>query len=113
MSKRLAYLGRDEHDKAVWVESGSPEHLEYLEKIRRPKSNIIGDEGEFVSPIDGKVYSGRRGMREHNARHDVINNRDLVGLPTGISGKAPPSDRRQLRRDIEAAARSKGYLDGQ
>ena len=113
MSRRLSYLGRNEADEAVWVETGSPEHLAYLEKIRKPLSQIIPDEGEFVSPIDGKVYSGRAGMREHNARHDVINNRDLVGLPVGISGKASPSDRRQLRSDIEAAARSKGYLDGQ
>lgn len=43
---------------------------------------VAGDEGSFISPVDGKVYSGRAGMREHNARNDVINNRDLVGLPT-------------------------------
>lgn len=44
--------------------------------------SIIGDEPDFISPVDGKVYSGRAGMREHNARNDVVNNRDLVGLPT-------------------------------
>lgn len=43
---------------------------------------VIGDEPSFVSPLDGKVYSGRAGMRDHNARHDVVNNRDLQGLPT-------------------------------
>lgn len=43
---------------------------------------VIGDEPDFVSPVDRQVYSGRAGMREHNARNDVVNNRDLVGLPT-------------------------------
>lgn len=43
---------------------------------------IIGDQPDFVSPIDGRVYSGRAGMRDHCARHNVVNNRDLVGLPT-------------------------------
>ena len=43
---------------------------------------FIPDQPDFVSPIDGKVYSGRAGMRDHNARHNVVNNRDLVGLPT-------------------------------
>lgn len=112
MSKRLAYLGRDENDQAVWVEHGSAEHIAHLEKIRKPLSQFIPDEGDFVSPIDGKIYSGKAGMREHNARHDVVNNRDLVGLRTGFSGVAPPSDRRQLRSDIIAAARSKGYFNG-
>ena len=43
---------------------------------------VIGDQPDFVSPLDGKVYSGRAGMRDHCARHNVVNNRDLVGLPT-------------------------------
>ncbi len=43
---------------------------------------IIGDEPAFISPLDGKEYSGRAGMRDHNARHNVVNNRDLQGLPT-------------------------------
>ncbi len=43
---------------------------------------VIGDEPAFISPLDGKEYSGRAGMRDHNARHNVVNNRDLQGLPT-------------------------------
>jgi hypothetical protein len=43
---------------------------------------IMGDQPDFVSPLDRKLYSGRAGLREHNATHNVVNNRELVGLPT-------------------------------
>jgi hypothetical protein len=43
---------------------------------------VLADQPDFVSPLDGKLYSGRAGMRDHNARHNVVSNRDLVGLPT-------------------------------
>jgi hypothetical protein len=43
---------------------------------------IMPDLPDFVSPIDGRTYSGRAGMREHNLRHDVVPNADLKGLPT-------------------------------
>ena len=43
---------------------------------------FVGDLPDFVSPIDGKLYSGRAGLREHNKRHDVVPNADLKGLPT-------------------------------
>jgi hypothetical protein len=36
---------------------------------------------DFVSPLDGKLYSGRAGLREHNKRHDVVPVADLKGLP--------------------------------
>ena len=42
---------------------------------------FLPDEPDFISPLDGKLYSGRAGMRDHNARHNVVNNRDLQGLP--------------------------------
>ena len=42
---------------------------------------ILPDLPDFVSPIDGKLYSGRAGLREHNRRHDVVPNDDLKGLP--------------------------------
>ena len=42
---------------------------------------ILPDQPDFVSPIDNRRYSGRAGMREHNRRHNVVNNRDLEGLP--------------------------------
>lgn len=42
---------------------------------------ILPDLPDFVSPIDGRSYSGRRGLREHCAKHNVIPNADLKGLP--------------------------------
>lgn len=97
-------------------QKGTPEYEDYLDSKKRRTPMVFGDEGDFVSPIDNKVYSGKRGMREHNARHDVINNRDLVGLKVGFTGKAPEPtwrERERMKRDIEEAARKKGYLDGQ
>ena len=43
---------------------------------------FLPDLPDFVSPIDGRHYSGRAGLRDHNARHDVVSNQDLKGLPT-------------------------------
>lgn len=43
---------------------------------------VAPDLPEFVSPIDGKTYSGRAGLREHCARHNVVPTADLAGLPT-------------------------------
>ena len=118
MSGRQSYIGRDENDKAIWVETGSPEHLAYLAGITAERSNFIPDEGSFISPIDGKEYSGRAGMREHCARHNVINNRDLVGLPIGVDPKralAPRStrERQEMRQAIYQSALRKGYLENQ
>lgn len=98
------------------IEKGSPAHDAYLgEQAGGPL--VFADEGEFRSPIDNKVYSGKLGMREHNARHNVINNRDLAGLPTGVdpNRKTPPTtrERQQLRQDIYTSALRKGYLEGQ
>lgn len=42
---------------------------------------ILPDLPDFVSPIDGKTYHGRAGMRDHCARHDVVPVADLKGLP--------------------------------
>jgi hypothetical protein len=33
----------------------------------------------FVSPVDGKVITGRRALREHNKRHNVTNAADFKG----------------------------------
>jgi hypothetical protein len=46
---------------------------------------ILPDLPDFVSPIDGKRYSGRTGMREHNKRHDVVPVEDLKGLPPRLT----------------------------
>ncbi len=72
--------------RSVWVypEDGSPPY----EKGSRPDGETRGgvmfvpDLPDFVSPIDGKRYSGRAGMREHCKVHDVVPNAELKGLPT-------------------------------
>lgn len=43
--------------------------------------SILPDLPDFVSPVDGKVYQGRAGLREHNLRNNVIPTADLKGLP--------------------------------
>lgn len=92
---------------------GSPEHEAYLGEKAGDGAFIAPDEGDFVSPIDGKVYSGRAGMREHCRRHDVVNNRDLAGLPYRNFGQGVAPDSKQLRANIIEAARRGGYLEGQ
>ena len=61
-------------------------------------STIYGDLPDFVSPIDGKTYSGRAGMRDHCARHDVVPTADLKGLPVGHQPVAP--DRAGIRQEL-------------
>jgi hypothetical protein len=62
---------------------------------------ILPDQPDFVSPIDGKLYSGRTGMRDHNARHNVVSNRDLAGLPT-LTGQSDQRSSSDIRRDKAA-----------
>jgi len=94
------------------IEKGTSEHMEYL-GAKPMGPSVFGDEEVFRSPIDGKLYSGKTGMREHNRRHDVVNHRDLVGLPQDIRQAAPPPDRRAIRQAVIESAKRKGYLDGQ
>jgi hypothetical protein len=72
--------------RTSYVQIGKELYLKGTEPRREQHGSsgpaVIGDEPEFRSPVDGQVYSGRTGMREHCARNDVVNNRDLVGLPT-------------------------------
>lgn len=58
--------------------------------------SIMPDLPDFVSPIDGKAYSGRTGLREHCAKHNVVPTADCAGLPF----HQPPPDQRLQRRDI-------------
>ena len=48
---------------------------------QRQYAAFVPDQPDFVSPIDGKLYSGRVGMREHCRRHDVVSHQELKGLP--------------------------------
>lgn len=67
---------------------------------------FIPDLPDFVSPIDGKRYSGRAGMREHCSRHDVVPTRDLAGLPTVKPTIAPQG----VKESLLSVARQRGLL---
>jgi hypothetical protein len=69
------------------------------EQVSATGAAIIPDLPDFVSPIDGKVYSGRAGMRNHCARHDVVPTADLKGLPIGPPQYQP--DRGQIREQLK------------
>ena len=66
--------------------------------------HIMPDLPDFVSPIDGKTYSGRTGMRDHCARHDVVPTADLKGLPTrlplGMSKESNRARKEELIRQV-------------
>jgi hypothetical protein len=65
---------------------------------------VLPDLPDFVSPVDGKRYSGRAGMREHNLRHDVVPLEDLKGLPPLQTNSDIRSDK-EKRADAEARKR--------
>lgn len=73
---------------------------------------VSGDLPEFVSPVDGKVYSGRAGLREHNARNNVVLAADLAGLPprTLHQDYTPTKQEREAtRRTIAEIINSRSY----
>jgi hypothetical protein len=76
------------------------------ERARTSSVAFIPDLPDFVSPIDGKCYSGRAGMREHCAVHDVVPTRDLAGLPTVRPTIAPQG----VKDSLISVARQRGYL---
>lgn len=73
---------------------------------------VAPDLPDFVSPIDGKHYSGRAGLREHNARHNVVLAADLAGLPPKtLHQDHTPSrqQREETRRTIAEILNSRTY----
>lgn len=52
------------------------------QRARSQAPMVARDLPDFVSPIDGSMVRGRRGMREHCKRHDVVPTLDLKGLPS-------------------------------
>jgi hypothetical protein len=61
---------------------------------------VRGDLPDFVSPIDGKLYSGRAGLRDHCARHNVVPTADLTGLPPKPVQQQYQPDRAAIRESI-------------
>ena len=71
--------------RQAWVyprDGGDPIPKEqYCASMASAGVTILPDLPDFVSPIDGKHYSGRAGMRDHCSRHNVVPVADLKGLP--------------------------------
>lgn len=76
----------------------------------KPSYHIMGDLPDFVSPIDGKVYSGRAGLREHCKKHNVVPTADLKGLPIKTKATEYKPDRRAINETIRKVMYQKGYL---
>lgn len=49
---------------------------EFLEHIDNKSALIQTDIEAFVSPVDGRVISGRADLRQHNLKHGVTDPRD-------------------------------------
>lgn len=61
-----------------------------------PTPMVMADLPSFVSPIDGKTYSGRAGMREHCAKHNVVPLDEMKGVK-------PPDNTKQKRAEVRQA----------
>lgn len=77
-------------------------------EVRRSAS-VAPDLPDFVSPIDGKTYSGRTGLRDHCARHNVVPTADLKGLPTRMPNQITEQSRQQTRQVIADVMNSRNY----
>jgi hypothetical protein len=71
---------------------------------------VLPDLPDFVSPIDGKLYAGRAGLREHCRRHDVVPNADLVGLKPLTTAQEYKPDRAAIRQEIIKTMYQKGLM---
>ena len=71
--------------RQTWVYPNDGSDPVLKENYRAPATHsgvaILPDLPDFISPIDGRAYSGRAGLREHCLRHDVVPNAELKGLP--------------------------------
>lgn len=83
---------------------------DFVAEPRSPFPHIMPDLPDFVSPIDGKRYSGRTGMREHCAIHDVVPTADLKGLPLKQAVSEYKPDRAAIKETIIREARKRGLL---
>jgi hypothetical protein len=91
MRKSYVQIGGILYDKSQPLPDG-------VEMQSGKTPSILPDLPDFVSPIDGKTYSGRAGMRDHCARHDVVPTADLKGLPIGPKQYQP--DRAAIREQL-------------
>ena len=76
---------------------------------------ILGDIPDFVSPIDGKVVSGRAGLRDHCRRHGVVPTSELKGLPPkpmNLPYQPTQQERQQTKQVLADIINSRGYFRG-
>lgn len=90
MRRRFVYIDGEAHEVS----------LDYVAEPRSAFPHVRGDLGDFVSPIDGKTYSGRAGLREHCRIHDVVPTADLKGLPPKPAVAEYKPDRAAIRERI-------------
>lgn len=83
---------------------------DFVAEPRAGMPHVIPDLPDFVSPIDGKTYSGRAGMREHCKIHDVVPTAELKGLPPKMMNQEYKPDRAAIRERIIVEARKRGLL---
>jgi hypothetical protein len=78
-------------------------------------ATVRGDLPDFVSPIDGKTYSGRAGLRDHCQRHNVVPTEELRGLPPkpmNLNLEPSQQQRQQTKQVIADIMNSRGYFRG-
>lgn len=74
--------------------------------------NVRGDLPDIVSSIDGTVISGRKAMREHCLKYNVVPYEDVKGLPprtTVTEYKLSRQERETTKRTIAAIMDSRNY----
>jgi hypothetical protein len=52
---------------------------------------IHGDIKSFVSPVDGSVITGRKQLRLHNERNNVVNSAEFEGIKQQVTGEHTPA----------------------
>ena len=64
-----------------WIQNPLPPYnLVPRNEYVRPKDfqhTIFGDIQSFVSPVDGSIITGRKGLEEHNRRNYVVNSAEF------------------------------------
>lgn len=91
------------NDKKLYEEGKFPEGVEPLYKKRPVYGHgpaIHGDFEPFVSPLDGKIVSGRKAYRQHCKDHDVVPTMELKGLPPKKAVEEYKPDRAAIKEEL-------------
>lgn len=70
---------------------------------------IAQDLPGFKSPVDGTWVEGRKALREHNKRNDVVNTADLQGLPPRMAVTQPQSNRAAIKQTLINEFNKRGW----